>query len=163
MLSHIIYEYCDVDQFINSNKQHLLNASKTTHITSPLTISNKTSVVIDWSLAIERTGGKEYLAIEMLTGLVESLAESQKNISKALVNQDINLLKSLIHKLNGACCYTGVPNLTNICQELETQLKNDVTLDHLEPEFLEFFEQIEQVSAAAPKLLAEFNKKSTSV
>jgi len=164
MLSHIIYEYCDVDHFINSNKQHLSNASKITRITPPpLTITNKTSAVIDWSLAVERTGGKEDLAIEMLTGLVDSLAESQRSISKALLNQDTNQLKSLIHKLNGACCYTGAPNLTNICQELETQLKNAVTLDHLEPEFLEFFEQIEQVSTAAPKLLAELNKNNTSV
>jgi len=98
----------------------------------------------------------------MLTGLVDSLTESQINISKALVNQDINQLKSLIHKLNGACCYTGAPSLTNICQELETQLKSGVSLDNLEPEFLEFFEQIEQVSTAAPKLLAELNKKNTS-
>ncbi len=164
MLSHIIYEYCDVNHFINSNKQHLSKASKTTQITkNPLTITNKTSAVIDWSLAVKRTGGKEDLAIEMLTGLVDSLTESQRSISKALVNQDTNQLKNLIHKLNGACCYTGVPNLTNICQELETQLKSGVTLDHLEPEFLEFFEQIEQVSTAAPKLLAELNKDNTLV
>ncbi|NQY86919.1 MAG: two-component sensor histidine kinase BarA [Colwellia sp.] len=160
MLNHIIYEYCDVDHFINSTKQHLPIATATKQ---PLTIANKSSVVIDWSLAIIRTGGKEDLAREMLTGLVNSLAESQKCISKALVNQDINQLKSLIHKLNGACCYTGVPNLTNICQELETQLKSGITLDNLEPEFLEFFEQVEQVSIAAPKLLAQLNKKNTIV
>jgi len=160
MLNHIIYEYCDVDHFINSTKQHLPIATTTKQ---PLTIANKSSAVIDWSLAIIRTGGKEDLAREMLTGLVNSLAESQKFISKALVNQDINQLKSLIHKLNGACCYTGVPNLTNICQELETQLKSGITLDNLEPEFLEFFEQVEQVSIAAPKLLAQLNKKNTIV
>lgn len=160
MLNHIIYEYCDVDHFINATKQHLSIAKKTTKETQePQAIVNKTSVVIDWSLAVYRTGGKENLAIEMLIGLVDSLDESQKNISKALLSQDTNQLKSLIHKLNGACCYTGVPNLTNICQELETQLKSGISLDNLEPEFLELFEQIEQVSTAAPKLLAERHKE----
>jgi two-component system sensor histidine kinase BarA len=153
MLNHIIYEYCDVNHFINSTKQHLSIATKT--IQHPQAIANKASVVMDWSLALHRTGGKENLAIAMLTGLVDSLAESHKNISNALINQDTEQLKSLIHKLNGACCYTGVPNLTTICQELETQLKSGITLENLEPEFLEFFEQIEQVAIAAPKLLAE--------
>jgi len=159
MLNHIIYEYCDVNHFINSNDQHLLTATKTTY--QPQTITNKASVVIDWSLALHRTGGKENLAIAMLTGLVDSLAKNHKNISKALISQDTEQLKSLIHKLNGACCYTGVPNLTTICQEIETQLKSGNTLDNLEPEFLEFFEQLEQVATAAPKLLAELEKKNT--
>ncbi|MBL4823065.1 MAG: two-component sensor histidine kinase BarA [Colwellia sp.] len=157
MLNHIIYEYCDVDHFINATKKHRSTASITKQ---PLTIANKPAAVIDWSLAVIRTGGKEDLAKEMLIGLVDSLAESQKSISKALENQNIDQLKSLIHKLNGACCYTGVPNLTNICQELETQLKSGITLDNLEPEFLEFFEQVEQVSIAAPKILAQLNKNS---
>ncbi|WP_114325427.1 two-component sensor histidine kinase BarA [Candidatus Colwellia aromaticivorans] len=164
MLNHIIYEYCDVDHFIKSTKQHLSIVTKTPQATKqPQAIANKSSAVIDWPLALERTGGKENLAIEMLTGLVDNLAESQRNISKALVNKDTDQLKSLIHKLNGACCYNGVPNLTTICQELETQLKSDIALENLEPEFLEFFEQIEQVATAAPKLLTELNKKNTTV
>ena len=99
----------------------------------------------------------------MLTALVDSLPESHKDISSALEGQNIEQLKSLIHKLNGACCYTGVPNLTNICQELETQLKNGISLDELEPEFLDFFEQLEQVATVAPKLLAELKERDTTV
>jgi two-component system sensor histidine kinase BarA len=99
----------------------------------------------------------------MLTGLVDNLAESHEKINNALVNQDINQLKTLIHKLNGACCYTGVPNLMTICQELETQLKKGIIVDNLEPEFLELFEQIDQVLTEAPKLLAELNKIDATV
>ena len=156
MLNHIIYEYSDVNHFITPAKQNLSIATTTQAVKQRQTTVNKTATVIDWPLAIHRVGGKENLAIEMLTGLVDSLDESHKNITNALKSQNIEKLKSLIHKLNGACCYTGVPNLTNICQELETQLKSGIELVNLEPEFLEFFEQIEQVSIAAPKLLAEF-------
>ena len=162
MLNHIIYEYCDVDHFINSTKQQLSPAIKVTQITKKAQATgDKTSAAIDWPLALERTGGKEKLAIEMLTGLLDSLDETQININQALANNDLEQLKSLIHKLNGACCYTGVPNLANICQEIETQLKSGMTLEDLEPEFLELFEQIALVTAEAPNLLVQINNEKT--
>jgi len=162
MLNHIIYEYCDVDHFINSTKQQLSPAIKVTQITKKAQATgDKTSAAIDWPLALERTGGKEKLAIDMLTGLLDSLDETQININQALANNDLEQLKSLIHKLNGACCYTGVPNLANICQEIETQLKSGMTLEDLEPEFLELFEQIALVTAEAPNLLVQINNEKT--
>ena len=159
MLNHIIYEYCDVNHFINSAKPSLPTQIPSKRVTETiLPISKSISAVIDWSLAISRTGGKEDLAKEMLTGLVDSLADNQKDINQALINEDIEQLKTLVHKINGACCYTGVPNLANVCKELETQLKSGVSLEDLEPEFLEFFEQINLVTTAAPKLLAELKE-----
>jgi two-component system sensor histidine kinase BarA len=159
MLNHIIYEYCDVDHFINSSKQQLSIETQTTHKKhKPSTSINLNSTIIDWSLALHRTGGKENLAREMLTGLVDCLAESDKKISIALESKDTDELKKLIHKLNGACCYTGVPNLATICQELETQLKNGISLGKIEPEFLELFEQIALIEIKAPELLAELDK-----
>jgi len=164
MLNHIIYEYCDVDHFINTTEKPLPILTNSTQVTTGLESTvQENSTVINWSLALYRTGGNENLAIEMLTGLVDSLDDSYTDIKVALESQNIEKLKSLIHKLNGTCCYTGVPSLTNICKELETQLKAGITLMDLEPEFLEFFEQIEQVSIAAPELLAEFNKSQAIV
>jgi two-component system sensor histidine kinase BarA len=150
MLKHIIYEYCDINYFINNDK-------KRSHIPKEaLSLTLKTELdikIIDWNLALKRTGGKENLAKEMLTGLIESLPENKKNISIALEKKDSTQLKTLIHKLNGTCCYTGVPQLTNICQEIESQLKKEASVDSLEPEFLEFFEQIELVLEQAPSVL----------
>lgn len=156
MLNHIIYEYCDVDYFIDSAKQSVPMQLAPFSITPQVDSVTK---IIDWSLALKRTGGKEDLAKEMLIGLIAGLPENKKSISNALTKQDSSQLKHLIHKLNGACCYTGAPNLTTVCQEIETQLKKEVPLDNLEPEFLEFFEQIELVLAQAPKILAELNHK----
>ncbi|MCW8832596.1 MAG: response regulator, partial [Colwellia sp.] len=160
MLSHIIYEYCDFEQFTNH-----------ANVDSPALLDEKTprlpvakqdkhnSTIINWSLALERTGGKEALAKEMLIGLLESLTSNKQSIKQALANEDSKALKRLIHKLNGACCYTGVPNLGDICHQLETQLKNNSALEDLEPEFLELFEHIEQVLAEAPKLLSTLDEK----
>ena len=67
--------------------------------------------------------------------------------------QNTALLKRNIHMLNGACCYTGTPNLAKITNQLETQLKMGVSIQELEPEFFEFFEHIEQVKIEAPNIL----------
>ena len=172
MLNHIIYEYCDVNHFIN-NAQHTpisldipgnFNQAlihETGDDTFDATLSYDSNIqAIDWQLALKRTGGKEELAIEMLTGLIESLEETKSNISNALTKKDNVEIQHLIHKLNGTCCYTGVPNLTNICQEIETQLKRGGSLDDLEPEFLEFFEQVALVLAQAPIILEKVNSKN---
>jgi two-component system sensor histidine kinase BarA len=170
MLNHIIYEYCDVNYFINNAKQNaplLLDSSpmlaQETVIESPqATHQNTNNInVIDWQLALKRTGGKEDLAKEMLVGLLDSLPESKDSITHALTKQNNVELKRLIHKLNGACCYTGVPNLASVCQEIETQLKKDVAIKDLEPEFLEFFEQVTLVLAQAPTILETLKNDKT--
>lgn len=154
MLSYIIYEYCDLENlFCDISDKSLRQANQQPALSDLTNSVNIQSTIIDWPLSLQRAAGKTDLAIEMLTGLVESLADNQKNISQALINEEPDSLKHLIHKLNGGCCYTGVPSLHNICQQIETELKKSVPLDDLEPEFLELFEQIELVLAEAPKLL----------
>lgn len=173
MLNHIIYEYCDVNHFINKANQGLevltetlgslpeLPFETTPELSFNLSPHDFTDLTaIDWQLALKRTAGKEDLAKDMLIGLVENLEESKDSISKALVNPDYTDLKRLIHKLNGACCYTGVPNLASVCQEIETQLKKDATVENLEPEFLEFFEQVTLVLEQAPTILEKLNSDS---
>lgn len=162
MLNHIIYEYCDVNHFISPDKHNSINVIKATEKIKPQQ-NTKTPAVIDWTLAVNRTGGNEELAREMLSGLVDSLDDNYKDIEKAIESQNIEQLKALIHKLNGTCCYTGVPNLANICLELETQLKRGVSLISLDLEFLDLFEQMEQVSKASPKFFNELDKKNKTI
>ena len=146
MLHHSIYEYCD----------STLLANRPTVVTSSSgTISSLRPTIIDWSLALQRAGQKSALAKDMFIGLVNSLPESKINISEALISQDIEQLKVLIHKLNGACCYSGVPSLGKVTHELETELKRGIALDDLEPEFFEFFEQIDLVLADAEPFIQQ--------
>ena len=177
MLRHIIYEYCDLrllgsqaaqSKYINNDytkftEQHensvKLNNAKIENkdsITSKETFVHST--VINWPDAIKKAGKKPRLARDMLEGLVESLPETKLTISEALTAQDINKLKEYIHKLNGACCYTGVPDLGKIVHEIETQLKNGSGIDDLEPEFFELFEHIERVSSLADDAFTEIDK-----
>ncbi|MFT4724034.1 MAG: two-component system sensor histidine kinase BarA [Colwellia sp.] len=162
MLRHCIYEYCDLTQpqdiktMKNKNidntdlNQQVFNANNAT------IMHRRNHQVIDWPLALKRAGNKEELAKEMFKGLVQSLPETKLNISEALTSQDVEQLKVLIHKLNGACCYSGVPSLGRVVHQIETELKSGVTIDDLEPEFFEFFEHIDNVINQAPEV---FNKK----
>jgi two-component system sensor histidine kinase BarA len=152
MLRHIIYEYCDFN--------HLMAPIVPLISSNSIVQTEQSSKVIDWPLALKRSANKVDLAKEMFLGLVESLPEMQQSISEAIKAQDIVLLKRLVHKLNGACCYTGAPNLAKITTQLETQLKMGLNLEELEPEFLEFFEHIEQVLFAVPEALKEMSKNN---
>jgi two-component system sensor histidine kinase BarA len=167
MLRHCIYEYCDLTQPQDvkiNNKKSKSNTQFTEivseeKITPILQIKAANTKVIDWSLALKRAGNKEELAKEMLKGLVQSLPETKLNISEALTSQDTERLKVLIHKLNGACCYSGVPSLGQVTHHIETELKNDVTIDDLEPEFFEFFEHIDNVINQAPEVFRDSTEK----
>ena len=95
------------------------------------------SANLDWQLALQRAGGKEDLANEMLSMLLLSIPETQKLIETALAqNNDAELL-SVIHKFHGACCYTGVPKLKKLSETIETALKQDGEIKQIEPELFE--------------------------
>ena len=154
MLKHIIYEHCDPDLF--GQQALLVDGVKTKEQELLLPKSISTSA-IDWDLAIQRAGQKETLAKEMLQSLVSSLPSTNQDIVSAISDKNIDQLKTVIHKLNGACCYSGVPALGRIVHQIETDLKKGESIDSLEPEFFELFEQIEHVMAEAPALLERFD------
>jgi two-component system sensor histidine kinase BarA len=155
ILRHTIYEYCDLTLFISSSNE--FDQKKSTDIIQNYASLNDSLLtntdIIDWSLALKRTGNKTGLAQDMLNGLIKSLPETKAVIKKACDTQDIAILKASIHKLNGACCYTGVPLLGKITQQIETELKEGRTIEQLEPEFLEFFEQLDNVLSQGPTVL----------
>jgi two-component system, NarL family, sensor histidine kinase BarA len=95
------------------------------------------SKLIDWPLALERASGKSSLMKEMLQMLIASITPSRAAIRQAVATHDMAQLLQQIHKLHGACCYTGVPRLKQLAELLETQLKHGKQLAELEPELLE--------------------------
>ncbi|WP_338804640.1 ATP-binding protein [Xenorhabdus griffiniae] len=116
----------------------------------------KKSQAIDWEMALKRTAGKESLAREMLEMLVKSLPDMKGMIKQALTADGEALRKHFqhhVHQLHGSCCYNGVPKLKAICELVEKQLQQGVALIDLEPELLEFMDEINHVMAAAPDIL----------
>mgnify|MGYP003137674897 FL=1 len=93
--------------------------------------------LIDWQMSLQRAGGKPGLAKDMLQMLLTSLPQTQQALNVAIAANDNEQLLQLIHKLHGACCYTGVPALKNLAETLETQLKTGTDIQQLEPELFE--------------------------
>ncbi|MCF6192904.1 MAG: response regulator [Kangiellaceae bacterium] len=78
---------------------------------------------IDWELSIKNAGGREDLAKEMLTMLVDSFEESTGLIEKYSKEQQLTELIEQVHKLHGATAYCGVPNLKFLAHQYESLLK----------------------------------------
>ena len=94
------------------------------------------SKLVHWPTALERAGGKCGLMKEMLQMLLASVPATREALQHALNNHDSAQLLQQVHKLPGACCYTGVPRLKDLAELLATQLKQGKSLAGLEPEFL---------------------------
>jgi two-component system sensor histidine kinase BarA len=59
----------------------------------------------------------------MLEGFIELLPETIHTLSTLLEKQNYNELKNEVHKLHGACCYTGLPRMQHLAHETESALK----------------------------------------
>jgi len=147
MLRHTIYEYCDIELLSTSDSSPLQDLDEDSFDFS--------TEEIDWKLALSRAANKPDLAIDLLSGLVNSLPETKLHVIDAITCQDVEKTQMLIHKLNGACCYSGVPLLGKIVHQIETDLKQGMSLDDLEPEFFELFEHIDNIISQAPQALVK--------
>ena len=100
---------------------------------------------IDWPLALQRAGGKNELALEMLNMLLLSVPETLNLLTKAIDDEACEQVLSIVHKFHGACCYTGVPKLKSLAETIETSLKNECELENIEPELFELQDELENL------------------
>jgi two-component system sensor histidine kinase BarA len=79
---------------------------------------------IDWNLSLKLTGGNAEIAHEMLMGLLELLDMDKARINQMYAEQQWKKMRDHVHKLHGAACYCGVPELKNAAAHLEKQLNS---------------------------------------
>ncbi len=108
-----------------------------------------TPKTLDWSLALRQSANKEALANDLLQMLVDFLPEVSDRVNAVLQGQEDETILALIHKLHGSCSYSGVPRLKQLCLYIEQQLRKNVTLEELEPEWLELLDEIDNVTREA--------------
>ena len=77
----------------------------------------------DWSLALKRANHNEEGAIDVLEQFVKQLPSLASNIEQCFKANDFGDMQAFVHQLHGGCCYTGVPKLHKLCDELEGALK----------------------------------------
>ncbi|NRA70188.1 MAG: two-component sensor histidine kinase BarA [Gammaproteobacteria bacterium] len=111
------------------------------------------SLHVNWQESLNQAMNKEDLAIDMLQMLINSIAQNIINIEQAMSMQDEEQLLKIIHKLHGACCYTGVPQLKKLAHSIETALKQNESIATIEPELLEILDELQLVSTVGTSLL----------
>lgn len=95
---------------------------------------------LDWDLALKRANYNNLAARELLYEFSAQLPNLVAEIEASWRAQALKEMQSSIHKLHGACCYTGVPKLQALCDEIEGSLK---------------CQQTEQVADRMPSLITE--------
>jgi len=108
---------------------------------------------VSWEASLEQSMGKASLALDMLQMLIDSIPQNISAIEMALSNQDDKELLAIIHKLHGACCYTGVPQLKELAHSIETAIKKHIKLAEIEPEILEILDELQLVATVGNTLL----------
>lgn len=130
-------------------KWHKPHESQSNEI-SPATKNNLTESrldrCIDRASALQASGHRTGIAIEMLEILLSRLADERDLINTAINQNDMALAETYIHKLHGACCYCGVTELKNCCSAMETLIKKQMT-EHLPDVVIRFNEAVNDLLA----------------
>ncbi|WAT00112.1 two-component sensor histidine kinase BarA [Rouxiella chamberiensis] len=100
---------------------------------------------LDWPLALRQSANKEALAKDLLQMLIDFLPEVSARVDAIIQGEQDDEILALIHKLHGSCSYSGVPRLKQHCFYLEQQLRKNVPLEALEPEWFELQDEIGNV------------------
>lgn len=134
-LNNCLITYCAKSSI---NNAPLLNTSS-----APVTEIKENSLW-DINRALNQCAHKKSLAIEMLEMFINSIAEIQESI----INREQYSPKeiaSIVHKFAGGAVYCGIKGIKEICNLIERELKNNSSIEDLEPEFLELQDLIERV------------------
>jgi len=94
---------------------------------------------IDWQACIQLANNNEAIAGELLMMFVNDLPSVVENFSTTLKNKNFESLEAQAHKLHGATCYVGVPDLKRLVASFEKAMKDpmqhhvDIAQSHLTP------------------------------
>ena len=81
--------------------------------------------VFSVKLALNNTNQNALLALELFEMLIQTLPTDTKAIMDAWEEENYAALLEEVHKLHGACRYSGVPILVDALETLETSLKTN--------------------------------------
>ena len=105
-------------------------------------------------MALRQAANKEDLARDLLQMLLEFLPQVKTQVEAALSGHQDASIVDVIHKLHGSCSYSGLPRLKRLCRYIEQQLRHQIAVGDLEPEWMELLDEIANVEQAAREKLA---------
>ena len=121
-------------------KEALFKAGINDYITKPINEKQLTVILEKWCSDNEQektftpavdirqclklSNNKSELAIDMFHMLIDNISNDLDEITSAFNSGDEELLLTLVHKLHGACCYTGAPELKASIKDFEKLIKS---------------------------------------
>ena len=126
--------------------QHLLEIVKKTNPTA-----------INWPLCVQRMSGNHALAVEFLARFIEELQKNRAEFLQLFHHNDSPGLEDIAHKLNGACCFCGVPQLQKSVAHLENMAKQAKNCTEIHTDFYQLIECIDDVLEEYRHSCATFN------
>ncbi|MEG2113409.1 MAG: ATP-binding protein, partial [Hafnia sp.] len=117
-------------------------------------IEADSDLTLDWDMALRQAANKEDLARDLLQMLLEFLPQVKTQVEAALSGHQDASIVDVIHKLHGSCSYSGLPRLKRLCRYIEQQLRHQIAVGDLEPEWMELLDEIANVEQAAREKLA---------
>jgi len=142
-----------LERWVKSNQPSRQDQAKLLGLSDSNQENQSDNQHINWQESLEQAMGKEDLARDMLQMLIDSIPQNIINIEEAMRMQDVDNLLKIIHKLHGACCYTGVPQLKSLAHSIETALKQHSDISNTEPELLEILDELQLVATVGTNLL----------
>jgi len=125
----------------------------------------KKAPCVDIALCVKLAAGKNDLAEELFSMLLEHLSSDNEAIQTHYEDNDNKTLLERVHKLHGATRYCGVPELQSASEKMEIALKRKKS--DLQPYYEDLTEAIEQIQRWAEhnnwqKALREFGITGTT-
>jgi two-component system sensor histidine kinase BarA len=115
-------------------------------IQSLLTVlDNNCHKAIDWSMCVNKMSGNVAFAREYLIQFIEELHLARQDLLEYLHHHDCSLLEESAHKLHGACCFFGAPQLQESVAKLESTAKHSLNQDELRNQLSVCIEHIDLV------------------
>ncbi len=120
-----------VTQPIQAYEPRLARTLRENLHTAPPRLDAAGTSLFDWKESMQLARNKPDLATDMLTMLLESIADTRDELIVAQEASDTERLQEAIHKFHGGCCYCGVPALRHASRELEQALLGAAPPEHI--------------------------------
>jgi len=89
---------------------------------------------VDIQLCLKLTNQKADLAIDMFSMFIRDIEKALEEFPTLFKLKDFKELSNQVHKLHGACSYTGVPSFKLLCKQLEDSINSDSVIEIIETE-----------------------------
>ena len=112
--------------------------------------------IIDWGQHAQASTGTMDMSKELLMLFIQQLPELEERFQQAFAKQDKEELHAVMHRLQGACAYCGLPRLRSVIATVAQAHKQTAQLSQVQ------FEQISKEMAIVKEELTKHGIKAVA-